>query len=447
MSSGRDDQTTLTVDPDSLARGGDQIFVVRWVSPLPALPPTWLTASRTTFGRDASSDVHLESGYVSRQHAVITRSGPLYIASDFSSKNGLAINGRSVKEGALSPGDVLRLGNFVGVCLMAPSGTDLSCSLLLGDIHGGFRYRAAVTALRTLSPSDLSVVIQGETGTGKERFARALHEASGRSGPFRAVNCAVYSKSMAAAELFGYRRGAFTGAETASLGHVRAAKGGTLLLDELTELAPDVQAMLLRALENREVIPLGESQAVPIDVRFVAAAQLPLSAAVEAGLLRADLRARLEGGVIALPALRDCREIVVEMFLALFERHAGTRPELGTAFAERLCLHDWPLNVRELDTVARRVAATNAGATRLDREAADAAFGSSGTAERRSLAPPSAAEERAPGPYSADEVAALLAALARHQGNVTKAAAELGLTRQKAYRMLQSAQKSRSGGG
>jgi two-component system NtrC family response regulator len=117
---------------------------------------------------------------------------------------------------------------------------------------------------------------------------------------------------MAAAELFGYRKGAFTGAESAHPGHIRAAEGGSLLLDELPELAPDVQAMLLRALENREVLPLGESRAVRIDVRFMSAAQLPLDAAVGTGLLRADLRARLEGGVISLGHLERAARLEYE---------------------------------------------------------------------------------------------------------------------------------------
>src|SRR5262245_23722151 len=319
------------------------------------MEPTWLVEPKTTFGRDGACRVVLDSDYVSRKHASIARSGQLYIASDLSSKNGIAVNGRVVRETSLSPGDVVRFGNFVGVCMRAPLGADLSSRTLGPGIIGGRTHALAFERMLELAPSDLSVVLVGETGTGKERFARALHEASARRGPFRAVNCSVYSKTMAAAELFGYRKGAFTGAESASPGHIRAAEGGSLLLDELTELAPDVQAMLLRALENREVLPLGESKPIPIDVRFIAATQIALATAVESKVLRADLRARLEGGVIALPPLRDSREVVLETFLALFERHAHERPRVQAAFAERLTAYDWPLNMRELDTVARRI--------------------------------------------------------------------------------------------
>jgi DNA-binding NtrC family response regulator len=293
------------------------------------------------------------------------------------------------------------------------------------------------------------VVLVGETGTGKERFARALHEASGRRGPFRAVNCSVYSKSMAAAELFGYRKGAFTGAASASPGHIRAAEGGSLLLDELTELAADVQAMLLRALENREILPLGEAQAVPIDVRFLSATQTALAAAADAGQLRPDLRARLEGGVIALPPLRECREVVVEMFLALFESHAGRRPELRTASAEQLCLHDWPLNVRELDTVARRLAVRR-GDRAIQRDEIAQALGSPG---RESVNPETGVPEplkdarnRSKEVYPAEDVESLVSALARNNGNLTKAAAERGLPRTKAYRMLRAAKRAKPPG-
>jgi DNA-binding NtrC family response regulator len=410
------------------------------------LKPTWLVEAKTTFGRDPECSVVLDSDYVSRRHAAISRSGKLHIASDLSSKNGIVVNGEVVRETPLSPGDVVRFGNFVGVCLRAPIGADLSSKTLAPSIFGGRTLAVAFEHMLELARTNLPVVLVGETGTGKERFARALHEASGRRGPFRAVNCSVYSKAMAAAELFGYRKGAFTGAESANQGHIRAAEGGTLLLDELPELAPDVQAMLLRALENREVLPLGESRPVPIDVRFLSAAQTPLGATADAGLLRPDLRARLEGGVIALPPLRDCREVVVEMFLALFESHAGKRPELRTAAAERLCLHDWPLNVRELDTVVRRLSAKRSDRA-IDREAMDQALGvPSDEARSGESVPPESADGRRSQPrevYRVEDVTSLMAALGRYDGNLTKAAAELGIPRTRAYRMLRAAKKSR----
>jgi DNA-binding NtrC family response regulator len=178
----------------------------------------------------------------------------------------------------------------------------------------------------------------------------------------------------------------------------------------------------------------------------LSAAQTPLEAAVDSGLLRPDLRARLEGGVIALPPLRDCREVVVDMFLALFEQHAGRSPELRTAACEKLCLHDWPLNVRELDTVARRLALKDPERA-IDREVIEQAIGS--FSREASRAPSDAPKldggrrSRSTEVYSPKDLESLMAALGRHGGNLSKAAAELGIPRTKAYRMLAVAQKSR----
>ena len=434
-------RSTLSIESDPGAANVEDRLVVRWCHPQPPLAPTWLTRGRITFGRDRSCTVPLDSGYVSRQHAAITRSGPLWIVADLSSKNGVAINGTPVREHVLVPGDVLRLGDLVGVCLAAPPDADLSSATLQPGIFGGFRLRQSLQRLRELAPTDLPVVFEGETGTGKETFARALHLASGRPGPFLAVNCAVYSKAMAAAELFGYRKGAFTGAESPHLGHVRAAQGGTLLLDELTELSPEVQAMLLRVLENREVMPLGDARPVPIDVRFAAATQIPLRQAVSSGLLRPDLRARLEGGVIELAPLRISRETVVETFLSMIARHTGRAMALGTAFAEGLTLHPWTLNLRELDTVARRVAVACRSSETLDREFLDSVLGPTADGDRAlgALGQVKPSRRSRKPRYSSDEIEALGSALNRFAGNLTQAAAELGLSRAKAYRMLRVA--------
>ena len=438
--------STLTIEPDDSRAAEPESFALRWVFPQPPLAPTWLVDSVTTFGRDSTRTVHLDSRYVSREHAAIKRSGPIFILADIGSKNGVAVNGRTVSEAALSAGDVVRLGDFVAVCVSAPIGADLSSGSLGPGIYGGFHLRQAVERLRELAPTDLPVVLEGQTGTGKETFARALHEASRRHGPFFAVNCAVYSKDMAAAELFGYRKGAFTGAASPNLGHVRAAQGGTLLLDELTELSGDVQAMLLRVLENREVLPLGDSTPTPIDVRFVAATQIPLAAAVGAGRMRADLQARLEGAVIPLPTLAVSREVLLETFLMMFERHAGVRPALRAAFAEQISLCSFPLNLRELDTLARRMAASYRTDSVLDGKDLIRAMGSSRPDSR-------SPGESAIGPaagngaiYHPEEVAALRAALEQARGNLTKAAAALGVSRSKAYRMLRPRSRRRSGG-
>ncbi len=252
-------QTTANQGDDDLT-GDGTVPVIRWVFPLPPLTPLWFDRPSMTLGRDAEADVALPGHRVSRRHVQISRSGELWLITDLDSKNGLFINAKRSKAAALAVGDVIRIGDYVGVYMRAPRTADrLSFGELGSKILGGFAHQSRHRPSPRARSVRLPVVLEGATGTGKERFAEALHEWSGRSGRFLAVNCAVYSKAVAPAELFGYRKGAFTGADQASSGHIRAAQGGTLLLDELIELPLEVQAMLLRVIENREVLALGET--------------------------------------------------------------------------------------------------------------------------------------------------------------------------------------------
>jgi len=184
-----------------------------------------------------------------------------------------------VQESPIAPGQILRLGEWIGVAiLVSPDAVDPDpvFDLLAANLAGGPVLGPILEQARKAASSSLPTVILGETGTGKEGLAHAMHEWSGRKGPFVAVNCAALVPTLAEAELFGYRKGAFTGADRASPGFFRAAQGGTLLLDEVTDLPESVQAKFLRALEQREISPLGESVPVPIDVRVLAATQIPL---------------------------------------------------------------------------------------------------------------------------------------------------------------------------
>lgn len=421
-------------------------MVIRWVFPFPVRPPTWLEGASLTFGRDEACEVRLEGGNVSRRHASIRRSGSLWLLDDLHSKNGLFVNARRSPGAALEPGDIIRIGNFVGVVMQVPRSADLSFADLGCDIHGGFLHRVAVARTRAVASSPISVLLQGATGTGKERFARALHVWSGRTGAFFAVNCATYSNAVAAAELFGYRKGAFTGADQASGGHIRAADHGTFMLDELVDLPSDVQAMLLRVLENREVLALGETRHQPIDVRFVGACQIALSEATSRGDFRPDLRARLEGQVIELPPLRACAEIVPELFSLMFQRHAGHPPRLSAAAVERLCLHDWPMNVRELEMLARQLATTCDRAEQLATALLERLEGNAeppAPVQRGKTRKGVPATGRLEPAYSETDLRALLSELTQCNGNVTKAAAALGLSRPKAYRMLDAATRAR----
>jgi formate hydrogenlyase transcriptional activator len=214
------------------------------------------------------------------------------------------------------------------------------------------------SAVARVAPTDATVLILGETGTGKEVVARAIHaESRRRTAAFVPVSCVALAPGLIASELFGHEAGAFTGAGKRRIGRFEQATGGTLFLDEIGELSADVQAMLLRVLQERVIERVG-GDAVPVDVRVVAATNRDLSAEVTAGRFRADLFYRLNVFPIAVPPLRDRRPDVVELaehFLRHFaSKHGRAVTRIGTADLRALAAHDWPGNVRELQNLIER---------------------------------------------------------------------------------------------
>jgi sigma-54 dependent transcriptional regulator len=210
--------------------------------------------------------------------------------------------------------------------------------------------------IRLLAPSHATVLVIGETGTGKEIVARHIHDLSPRAGQaFVAVNCGAFSDTLVESELFGHERGAFTGAATAKAGWFETAHGGTLFLDEIGDLPPAVQVKLLRVLQEREIVRLGSRQAIPIDVRLVAATNVDLEAAVAAGRFREDLYYRLNVAVLPLPPLRERPGDILPLahfFLELYQQRLGTGPVAPTPEAiRRLLAHPWPGNIRQLENV------------------------------------------------------------------------------------------------
>lgn len=207
-----------------------------------------------------------------------------------------------------------------------------------------------------IAGSDASVLVLGETGTGKEGLARFIHAASSRhAASFTAVNCAALPETMLEAILFGHKKGSFTGAAADGEGLFRAAHNGTLLLDEVAEMPLALQAKLLRALQEKEVLPVGAVRPEAVDVRVIACANRDLAAEVAAGRFRADLYWRLNVVPLTLPPLRDRRQDVRAIAAALLLRHAGaTVPFLTAEALDRLLGHSWPGNARELDNVIQR---------------------------------------------------------------------------------------------
>jgi two-component system response regulator FlrC len=209
-----------------------------------------------------------------------------------------------------------------------------------------------------LAGSDISILINGPTGTGKEVLSRFIHARSPRaSGPFVAVNCAAMPEAMLEALLFGHQKGAFTGATHSSEGFFRAADGGTLLLDEVAEMPLGLQAKLLRALQEGEVVPIGSTQPIKVDVRIIACANRDLPTEVAEGRFRPDLYYRLNVFPLALRPLRDRPDDIAPLAFALAMRHTPqgrTVPWISDAALTVLKLHGWPGNVRELENVVRR---------------------------------------------------------------------------------------------
>jgi DNA-binding NtrC family response regulator len=304
------------------------------------------------------------------------------------------------------------------------------------------------TAARVAS-TDATVLVVGESGTGKELVARAIHSASARSaGPFIAVDCGSIAEGVLESELFGHARGSFTGATGARRGVFEEAAGGTLFLDEIGDIGPRVQGQLLRVLQEGEIRRVGESSAVRVDTRVVAATNKDLVEAVKAGRFREDLYYRLNVVAIPIPPLRERREDIPLLAEHFASRHAGARgATITTEAREALVGYDWPGNVRELENAVARALALNPGGTILPedlpegvREKHSARRG--GGKAVPSSAPPAIASPQ-PDPLFADRPS--LDELNRRYaertlrelgGNKTRAAEALGIDRKTLSRLL-----------
>jgi transcriptional regulator with GAF, ATPase, and Fis domain len=290
--------------------------------------------------------------------------------------------------------------------------------------------------------------VSGESGTGKELVAHALHEMSPRrERPFVKVNCAAIPEGLLESELFGHERGAFTGAVRARVGHFEAAHGGTLLLDELSEAGPSVQAKLLRVLQEREVMRIGDTRAVPVDVRVIATTNRNLAEEVRLGRFRGDLYYRINVIPIYLPPLRERRQdipLLVEHFVRRFCRETGREAVRVSDEALRaLVAGDWPGNVRELENVIERaivlgegrvIEAADVSSARSPMHAVPIAHvgatwpgGADGTEDTDRVRP---GAERAGGAATLEEAERemILATLREEGGNRTRAAARLGIS-------------------
>lgn len=377
----------------------------------------------------------VEHGTVSRRHVELRRKPDgSYVVEELGSRNGSRLNGHRLTEGApqpLAPGDVLRTGDVIWVMeatLAERAAPSVSREAVFGATPAMGRLRAEI-AQAAADPSP--VLLIGETGTGKEYAAREIHRLSQRTGPFVAINCAALSPQLVESQLFGHRKGAFTGADTHHDGLFRAADGGTLFLDEVGELPLSMQPKLLRVLQEREVLPVGATRAVSVDVRVVSATLRDLARQAEAGSFRLDLYARLSPWEVRIPPLRERRGDLVAWFerltTAWFDERARDpdMPALGADDLERLLLHDWPDNLRGLDRVVHRIC--SGGGLELPR-------GSSLPERAPNPVASSSSPESRPAKPSAEELAAVLEA---NDGSIRATAKHYQRDRRQIYRWLE----------
>jgi len=361
-------------------------------------------------------EIAIRDRHVSTAHVRLWRGASGWAIEDAGSKNGTLLNGAPCARAELCEDDLIVLGATALRFAELPAG--LPCEPTAAALESFTPSVLAIHAkLAAIARSDVPVVLLGETGVGKEVAARAIHQRSGRPGAFVGVNCGALPATLLEATLFGHRRGAFTGAVDNRPGFIRSAHDGTLFLDEVGELPLSAQAALLRVLQEHEVVAVGDTEAIAVNIRVVAATNRDLTAEVEHGRFRADLFARLAGLTLRLVPLRD-RRADLGLLIASLLRRLAPAPDavrIAAPAVRALLDHDWPHNVRELE-MCLRTAGELAGWDKIG---------------LRHLPDPIAAP-RVVDPKR-DELAALLEA---HRGNVAAVARELKTSRMQVHRLL-----------
>jgi DNA-binding NtrC family response regulator len=427
-------------------------LVLLYAEAYAVLPPAFaLRGQRVTIGRETPAELLLPVTAVSRIHAELAREGREIVVRDLNSRNGVLVNGRRIQCEALEAFDEVRIGDAI-FKFVEQGAEDYARYRIDGSmVEGAFRYSRTpsqlvggyqmdliVSELERVAPAELSVMLLGPSGTGKEVVASELHRLSQRTGGFHAVNCAAIPANLMESELFGYKRGAFSGAERDKPGLIRAAHRGTLLLDEIGDMPLDAQAKLLRVIQSKEVLPLGATQAERVDVRVVSATHRDLKRLQNEGRFREDLFARLNEYQLRLPPLHERKEDVYALVRAFLVRHG--RPELtpSVPFMVALVHHDYPYNVRELEAAIKRALAL-ATSPRLDVELlpdaireALADYGREGEA----VSIPGGAGAPDEGQAGAPSEVDLRALLQAHAGNVAAVGRELGKARMQIHRWM-----------
>jgi transcriptional regulator with GAF, ATPase, and Fis domain len=391
---------------------------------------------RTTLGTALSNDFVLQDRTVSRFHCQIHVNDGKAIVRDLGSHNGTVVNGVRIHEAPLAAGAILELGRNKLRFELGEThfGIPLSAHSRFGHLVGRSpQLRAAFRVLERAAESDGTVLLIGETGTGKDAAARSIHEASSRKDrPLVALDCGAIPAALLESELFGHERGAFTGATSSRVGAFQQAAGGTLFLDEIGELAVDLQPKLLRVLEAREIRPVGGSRTLPVDVRIIAATNRDLYQEVNSRRFRADLYYRLAVLEVHLPALRECHADLPLLIGELLDRLGARQHPLSTNLQSpelitRLGSYGWPGNARELRNYLERCLALGSVLP------VGAATREPGQAEIDVSVPLKVARQQHVEQFERQYLERLLEA---HSGNVSAAARAAGMDRAHLHRLL-----------
>lgn len=378
----------------------------------------------------------LDDPKMSREHARISPTADGAMITDLESSNGTFVNGERVSRARVRRGDVIRVGDsFMILTTITVLENTIRDSQMVGNSDSLERVKREIAMA---AEGDTTVLFLGESGCGKDLAAQELHRLSKRRGEFVAINCGAVPENLLESELFGYKKGAFSGANSAKIGLFQAANGGSLFLDEIGEMSSAMQAKLLRALQNKEVRPLGSTTPERIDTRVVCATNRDLIDAVNRKLFRGDLYSRISQLVIEIPPLRARREDI-PVLMAHFRPRSEHR-EFSGDLVEAFLLHPWPFNVRELDGVLSLAVMESRGdekitvGSRVEKQLQDHAKIQLGEAAALDETVDELPDD---GRYqiSKDE---LIALLQQHQGNVKQVAIQLGKHRYQIYRWLKA---------
>lgn len=379
-----------------------------------------------TIGSDPNCDIVLDDPFVSKRHAELyLAEKQQYAIRSLSNRNGIFVNGTRVSDAYLTLGSTIKLGRSF---LRFPRSEKNDVAQQSNEIfYASAEFKQLIREVETLALSECSVLLTGETGTGKEVLARRLHNQSPRkNAPFISVNCASLSGGLVNSELFGHKRGSFTGADSNRIGAILSAHRGTLFLDEFGDLPLATQAILLRVLETKEVKAIGADSSQKSDFRLIVATSLSVERALELGELRSDLFYRVADAWIKIPPLRERREDISAIIEGVIRQDALQIEGEAKAILEQ---HEWPGNVRELNSVlARAKAKTRARGTEIILEedillhSRGGNLGTTNVLEIRSL---KEMEEKL-----------IRAALRRNGGQRQQAAKELGIARSTLFEKL-----------